>query len=178
MVLNAATQSAPGRRYVGENGGMRVYIRAEVPCSADAAWEALHSPGAATELYGSFMRMDAPGGFPRRFQSGDEVLVRLLFAGRFTVGRQLIRITDHETQGTLNQERMMRDSGGPVTGPLRVLRGWQHEVTITADPRDEGHAIWRDQLKFTGPFALAFWPVLAVMWWWRKLRIVQLAKRW
>lgn len=157
---------------------MKVRTTTLLRCSPDEAWEALHTPLMAAELYGSFVKMVFPDNMPPRFDNDHAVTVRLLFADRIPMGRQRIKITDRETRIGAWHERVMCDSGGALSGPLSLVNHWRHEMAITADPASPERARIQDALSFQGFAAPFVWPVLAVVWRWRQLRIARVSERW
>ena len=157
---------------------MKVRTTTQLRCSPDEAWEALHTPQKAAELYGSFVQMVFPDDTPQRFNKNQAVTVSLLFAKRIPMGKQRILITDRETRIGAWRERVMCDSGGPQSGPLALVNHWRHEMAITADPANPERARIQDTLSFQGAAAPFVWPVLAVVWRWRQLRIAQVSERW
>ena len=161
-----------------QNTGMRIDLRFVIDCDPDAAWEAVHTSRVAAELYGPVMQMRPLGDMPERLRDGDEVEVALRALGRIPVGRQVIRVRD-EVQGEgVALVRTMHDEGHPVSGPLALVTGWHHRMTISAAPDGSGRTVWRDRLHFGGPAALLAWPVLWATWVWRAGRIRKRAPHW
>lgn len=154
---------------------VRIRIVFTADCAADAAWMAVHDPAVASELYAPLMQMRPERALPQRFGSGDEVRVTLRLLGVIPMGAQLIRIEDENPSHRLPDARTMRDAGRPLTGPLAMLAGWNHEITVW--PSQTG-AVWHDELTIRGWFAPLFFPVLAVMWRWRKSKLRRLARTW
>lgn len=160
----------------------------ELPCTADAAWAAVHRPAVAAELYAPLLVMRADGGLPPRFDAGDHLTVRLMLLDRLSLGSQLIAIADQVPAGVVSagsvpsrvapQSRAMQDHGRPLSGPLARLTRWQHQMTISAAPGRPDRAIWRDELSIAGGAAAVFGPVLAVMWQVRRWKIRRLARSW
>ena len=170
---------------------MLIRTESELPCTPDAAWEALHRPEVAARLYAPALQMRARGGFPERFDTGDRSTVDLLLFGRVRLGSQLIHIEDHVPADAVPGARAMRDRGRPLTGPLVRLTRWQHQITILPGRGSHvpgadggggrgasGRAIWRDELSVGGAAAALFGPVLAVMWRVRRWKIWRLAGSW
>lgn len=154
---------------------MRIRVETALECSADAAWDAAHRPAIAARLYAPVMRMlPVQGALPERFSSGDRVRVSLRLAGVLPMGSQLIAIEDLAPDGA--GARTMRDAGRPLSGPLSLLRSWNHEMTVVGSPR--GNALWRDELQITGAFAVVAGPVLWVMWHWRVAKLRRLSRGW
>ncbi|MCW2289926.1 hypothetical protein EDF60_2804 [Leucobacter luti] len=155
----------------------RIRVKILLDCDSDSAWRALHDPTVAAQLYAPILRM-APvrGALPEAFVSGTRLLVRIRLLGVVPLGRQLIVIED-ATPGELGPaHRTMRDIGHPVSGPLALLRGWHHEMTVQSDAH--GRTIWLDELTVAGGAALICAPVLWVTWRWRGRRLRSLARYW
>ena len=73
--------------------------------------------------------------------------------------------------------RLVRDSGGGVSGPLAVITMWQHTMAVA--PAPDGKTLFRDELKFeAGPLTLLLWPMFWAFWQWRALAMRRLAPRW
>ena len=86
---------------------MRVLLKLEIDCDADAAWRALHSPRAVAELYGPLIDLAPldPEGLPTSWapRRADEptrmpqaIGVQLRLGGILPLGRQLIQDRVHE----------------------------------------------------------------------------------
>lgn len=157
---------------------MHIELEFDIDSSADAAWRAVHDPTVVAALYGTVMQLRPLTPMPVRFEDGSEVDVALRAAGILPAGRQRIRITDEVTGTGPSQVRTMHDRGQPLSGPLALLRGWHHRMTITDSPAHPGHAIWRDRLDVSGAFAPFVWPLLRITWAWRARRIRALAPSW
>jgi len=157
---------------------MLIRTEFELACSADVAWHAVHSPRQAAALYSPLVRMVAPEGMPDHFRSGDRVTVRMTLFGLLPLGRQIIDVEDDCPAGPAGEPRTMRDRGGPISGPLALLSGWRHEMTLRRSPRRANHTLWRDELTISGGAAILFWPVLALMWRWRQRKLTRMAKTW
>lgn len=157
---------------------VRIKIVVRVGCSADAAWEAAHSPAVAERLYRPLLRMQPRDGapFPARFDSGDRIDVTLLLFRACAVGVQQIVIEDLIGHGDGCESRSMRDAGRPVSGPLSLLSSWNHEITIS--PAGRRAAIWHDELTVGGAFAPVAAVILWPMWHWRAVRLRKLARDW
>lgn len=172
---------------------MRIDLRFTIDCDPEAAWHAVHSPAVAAELYGSLMQLEPLTPLPERFGSAAdpgtgsgrteahaeaEAEVELRLAGLLPIGRQVIRIRDETWGAGASLVRTMHDEGRPLSGPLALLTGWHHRMTITPVPGDPNRAVWRDRLAFGGSIALAAWPVMRITWAWRARRIRRLAPTW
>lgn len=157
---------------------MRVTLNFEIDCDVESAWQAIHSPEVAAQLYGPFLQMQPHTGLPERWESGLEATVSMRAFGIISAGTQLIRIDDREITHDGTTVKIMRDSGRPLTGPLALLRSWDHQMAVSAVPGHPERTRWRDRLVFTGVVAPAFWPALWVAWNLRAIRIRQLAPTW
>jgi hypothetical protein len=162
----------------GTDWGMRVLLKLVIDCDPDAAWRALHSPRAVSELYGPLMNVEPIGEAPTSWQPGDDLAARMSLAGAVPLGSQLIAASDRTTEDSHGRVRIFRDSGIPLTGPLATLDVWDHQMAVSAAPGRPGKTLWRDRLVFDGPTALALWPVLWSAWQWRAARIRAMAPTW
>jgi hypothetical protein len=157
---------------------MRVLLKLVIDCDPDAAWRALHSPAAIAELYGPLLAMQPLVEPPTSFEPRDDLPVQLSIAGRLAMGRQLITVSERETDDSRGRVRIFRDSGIPLTGPLASLDVWDHQMAVSEAPGAPGKTLWRDRLVFGGPTAALLWPVLWSTWQWRGARIRALAPTW
>jgi hypothetical protein len=157
---------------------MRILLKLVVDCDADAAWRALHSPRAVSELYGPLMRLEPLDPLPTSWGGGDDVAVALSLGGVFPLGRQLIDVSDLVVEHGGERVRILRDSGIPLTGPLSSLDVWDHQMAVSPAPGRPGRTLWRDRLVIGGRTAPALWPVLWSTWQWRAARIRALAPTW
>ena len=158
---------------------MRILLKLEIDCDADAAWRALHSPRAVAELYGPLLDFEPliPDGLPTSWMPGDDIPVQLSALG-VPVGRQLIHASELFIDDRHGPVRIFRDSGIPLTGPLASLDVWDHQMAVSPAPGDPSKTLWRDRLVIGGPTAVALWPVLWASWQWRAARIRALAPSW
>lgn len=155
---------------------MRVTLDLILDCSPDAAWEAVHSPAVFRAVSGPWTTVESlePGGFPSRWPGGDH-RVKLRMLGALPMGTQLIRLSDEVAPGV----RTVHDTGGPLSGPMRIVRSWHHQMAISAAPGDGGRTRFRDTLTVTAgvltPFVTAgFW----VFWQLRGRALKRLAPGW
>jgi hypothetical protein len=153
---------------------MRVTLNLILDCSPDAAWEAVHSPAVFRAVSGPITTAESlePGGFPERWPGGDH-RVRLRMLGALPMGTQRIRLSDEVTP----LERIVHDTGGPLTGPMRVVRTWHHRMGIAADGSGRTH--FRDVLTVrAGVLTPAVWLGFWVFWQLRARQIRRLAPGW
>ena len=157
---------------------MRIRTEFEAPCTAEAAWRALHDPLVVGALYAPLLAMTPRGEFPEALTTGSEVRVRLAAFGVVPVGEQAIRITDLLPTDPDGWPRTMRDHGEALSGPLSGLTEWRHEMTISRSRASAHRAVWTDELHIAGPTAPLFRPGLALMWRWRGRKLRRLAADW
>lgn len=158
---------------------MRILLKLVIDCDADAAWRALHSPAAVSELYGPLLQMRPLAELPPTFEAGSDAPVELSFAGAVPMGRQLISVSERRlTDSAGAPVRIFRDSGMPLTGPLASLKVWDHQMAVSPAPGDPTRTLWRDRLVIGGPTAALLWPSLWAAWQWRAARIRALAPSW
>ncbi|UOQ59386.1 hypothetical protein MUN76_09995 [Leucobacter rhizosphaerae] len=168
---------------------MLIRTECALDCSPDAAWDALHRPEVAAQLYAPALQMRPSEAFPARFTTGDRRTVELRLFGHWRLGTQLIEIEDRVPADPDASEgadpiaddldasaRAMRDRGRPLSGPLAALARWQHRITIL--PAPGSRAVWRDELSVGGAAAALFGPVLWAMWRIRRWKIRRLARSW
>ena len=159
---------------------MRIEMRFVIDCEANAAWDALHDPQVVSALYEPVLQVASDETLPARWNGGGKtsVEVRLLLFGRVPVGRQVIDVND-ETQGEgVSLVRTMHDRGRATGGPLMLLSGWHHRMSVWSLAGDPARTVWLDRVSFRGPFAIAAWPVMRVIWGLRARRIRTLARSW
>lgn len=175
---------------------MHVQLKLVLDTDPSAAWRALRSPTVMRELYAPLLSVGT-GGETLWSNKVDEV--PLSFAGVLPLGRQLITLEYDES--SYAGVTILRDTGGPSTGPLSALRGWNHRMAISRAPdsgkpggrpagqpggqhEDSGlpeqplRTLLRDRLTFHGPAAGAFWYPLWAIWQWRGARLRSMAPNW
>lgn len=156
---------------------MRVLLKLELDCDADAAWHALQSPSVLREVVAPWLDFESvDGAFPTQWGVGAH-RVRALAGGVVPAGEQLIDLS--YPGGLPDGVRMLRDAGGGISGPLAAFRTWDHRMAVS--PLPGGRTLFRDRLlASTGnPVAdAALWYPTWLFWQWRGLRISQLARSW
>ena len=158
---------------------MRILLKFELDCEPDAAWTALRSPAVFRSVarpFTTFKPIDPPK-FPDVW--GDKpmrVSVRAL--GFIPIGEQVIDISTRTLpRPGKGDVRLVRDTGGGLTGPLALVTSWQH--TMAVSPAPDGRTLYRDQLNFgAGILGPLFWPVYWAFWQWRASKIRSRSKRW
>ena len=155
---------------------MKVSVRTTLPCSIDAAWEALHTPAVFRRVSAPFTTFrTAPNeDLPERFSTDTSYPVTVLAMGLLPIGRQTIYLTDHVDGWS---SRTVVDSGRGESGALAALRNWRHHMSLTA--REDGRVDFSDQLTASaGALTPLAWLGLRFFWWWRLRRLTSLAKTW
>ena len=111
---------------------MRILLKFDRDCSADAAWGMLTDPRALQQLYSPVMSVTPlePGGFPAKLGEGrHEIAVRAF--GLLPMGTQFITITFPKRKGGV---RMLRDSGPTTSGLLGLITTWEHSMAVSSLP--------------------------------------------
>jgi len=154
---------------------MRVLLKLVLDCEPDDAWRALQDPAVFASVAGPItaFRSLEPGGFPDQWMPGEHHVAGRLF-GVVPVGEQVIDLAMSEQPGGV---RMLKDTGGAVSGPIAAITEWEHTMVVSSAGR--GRTLYRDRLVFEvgGVSALA-WPVFWAYWQWRALRLKTLAPTW
>jgi SAM-dependent methyltransferase len=153
---------------------MKVSVRTSLPCSIDAAWEALHTPGIFRQVSAPFttFRTEPGEDLPERFSTGTDYPVTGMAMGLIPIGRQTIYLTDHVSDWA---HRSVVDSGRGESGALAALRNWRHQMSLTA--REDGRVDFSDQLTASAGLLTPFaWVGLQLFWWWRKFRLVAITR--
>lgn len=167
---------------------MRVHLDLLLDCPADAAWEALHSPAvfrAVSRPWTTAESLEA-GGFPERWPGGDH-RVRLRLLGVLPMGEQVIRLRDETVDDAVlgASARVVHDEGGPVRGPMTLVRHWHHRMAIAPNPlsgtagRHEARTRFTDTLEVrAGLLTPLAWLGFRVFWSLRARKLVRLAPGW
>lgn len=158
---------------------MPVTLDLVLDCPPDAAWEAVHAPAVFRAVSGPWTTVESlePGGFPERWPGGEH-RVRLKLLGVVPMGVQVIRLSDESRMlSDGSTERIVHDAGGPVSGPMRIVRSWHHRMAISVAPG--GRTLFRDRLDvgagiLTPVVIVGFW----VFWQLRARQIKRLAPGW
>lgn len=144
-----------------------------LPCSIDAAWEALHTPGVFRRVSTPFTVFRTPPSspLPPRFHPGTDYEVRVFAGGLIPLGRQTIHLVDTYTNWAT---RSTVDQGHGDSGALALLRNWRHQMSVRA--RADGHTDFHDQLTVdAGWLTPLAWMGMQLFWWWRVWRLRSIA---
>ena len=130
---------------------MHVGFTIEASCTADALWDALNRPTGLVRVMGAAVRVTPvePPELPERWPDGLS-RVRLRLLGIIPMGTQRITVSREDGPGLA---RTFIDSGGAQTGPLALLRVWNHRMSV--EPTERGARLV-DQLEF----GEGFWAVV------------------
>ncbi|MGI9821868.1 hypothetical protein [Agromyces sp. Marseille-Q5079] len=155
---------------------MRVLLKLELECTPDAAWRALHSPAVLREVVAPWLDFGSleDEGLPTTWSEGRHRVQPRAF-GRVPIGEEVI---DLGYPGNLpDGVRMLRDSGGAISGPFALFDRWDHRMAVSALPG--GRTLYRDRLiAHAGALdAVAWYPTWA-FWQWRGRRLRTLAPTW
>ncbi|MGW9167536.1 hypothetical protein [Agromyces sp. NPDC055658] len=155
---------------------MRVLLKLTLDCTPDAAWRALRSPAVLREVVAPWLDLASlePGGLPTVWPEGGHH-VRAFAFRRFPAGEELVEISF--PGGLPTGVRMLRDSGGALTGPLARFGRWDHRMAISALP--DGRTLYRDRLLASaGAWDPVAWYPTWAFWQWRGHRLRRLAPGW
>ena len=154
---------------------MHVMLKLELDCTPDAAWAALRRPAvfrAVSAPFTTFTSLD-PEGFPDRWSVGDHRVLAKAF-GLFPMGEQSIDISYPQRSDGI---RVVRDSGGGISGAVGVFTFWQHSMAVADAPG--GKTLYRDKLVYdAGILNLPIWPVMWLFWQWRAFELRRFAPTW
>jgi len=154
---------------------MKISRSTTLPCTVNDAWEALHDPAVFQQVSQPFLRFTpvSPETFPLRFANKGHYLVKATACGLLPMGEQEI----NPVTRIVGDQRIFRDNGRGVRGMLGLVTTFTH--TMTLEPSGKGPTLLRDHLEFSAGFATPFLAVgFRVFWWWRHLRMRQLAPEW
>ncbi len=150
---------------------MNVFLRLTLDCEPDAAWRAIANPAVFKAVSSPLMKISSKekDGFPEAWL-GDgphEVSMRLL--GIIPLGRQTIDISFTQRPGGV---RMMVDSGKPLSGPLSVVKSWDHRMAVSETGNRQ--TLYRDRLVVKAGLLTPF--IFIGMWTFWQIRGAKLKK--
>jgi hypothetical protein len=154
---------------------MRVLLKLEFDCAADAAWRAIRNPKVFRAVSAPFTTFDSlePGGFPDSWPEGEH-LVRAKAFGLAVIGEQTIDLAFRERR---NGVRSVRDTGRGLSGPLSLVTRWEHTMAVSALPG--ARTLFRDQLIVeAGVLTPLLWVGFWAFWQWRAIRLTRLSPDW
>ena len=156
---------------------MKVMLKHVLDTDADSAWRALHSPAVFPEVMSPLLTAASldEGGFRPTWGLGShEVAMDAL--GIVPMGAQEID-PSYRRVPSMPDVRILRDSGAPLSGALRLITAWDHRMAVA--PLPDGRTLFRDRLEFSAGLASpALWPSMWAFWQWRGIRIRALAPTW
>lgn len=153
---------------------MNVFLRLELECSPDAAWDALRDPKMLVAASAPLMQLRSKEPLPTQWDDKKVYPVSLAIFGMIPLGRRTIDVTYSERPGGV---RMLIDQGESLSGPLRMLHDWDHRMAIS--PGSARTSLYRDRLVVkAGIFTFPMWLGLWIVWQYRAKRITRLARNW
>lgn len=142
----------------------------------EVVWRGLRSPDAAASIYAPLFRMEPVDTAPPVWENGLAATMSLKLLGVLPLGKSVIRTSLREVEFDGVTVRVLKDGGGPITGPMSLMSGWNHQMAVSPEP--DGRTRWRDRLEISGPAALLFWPSLWATWQWRRPKIKRAVLTW
>lgn len=155
---------------------MNIFLRLTLECTPDAAWSAIARPEVFRQVSSPWMRITSkkPAEFPEVWSGDAPHTVNLYLLGLFPLGQQIIDVHFSERPGGV---RMMIDSGKPLSGPMTIIKDWDHRMAVSAAPGNK--TLYRDRLVVTaGLFTPVIWFGLSIFWQIRASKIKRAAKNW
>ena len=154
---------------------MRILLKIDLTCPADAAWRAIRSPDVFRAVSAPFTTFESrePDGFPDSWPEGQHLVQGKAF-GLVVMGEQII---DLEFLSYPDGTRAVRDTGRGLSGPLALVRSWDHTMSVSALPQER--TLFRDQLKVeAGLLTPLLWIGFWAFWQWRSIQIKRLSRSW
>ncbi len=153
-----------------------VRLNLTLRCTEDAAWRALRQPAGLIAISAPLLRVRCVDTQPDVWPQDTPVLIRLKLLGLIPMGSQTVRITETiEPDGS----RSVTDSGSPVSGPLRMMRNWNHRMSVRASADVPERCEFRDRLVVdAGWLTLPVWVSMWLLWQYRATRLRSVARTW
>ena len=128
-----------------------VVLKTYLEAPADKVWEELSKPQLLTFVAHPLMKFEPlePPEFPARWEQRDYI-VSMRFYGIIPVGRQTIRISWPDADGT---KRFVRDDGASA-----LIRHWDHLITIE---EVDGGTAYTDQVQIAAGLLTPFLALFA-----------------
>lgn len=154
---------------------MKILLRLTLDCEPDVAWKAIADPQVFAAVSAPLLTFKSleKSGFPHAWDGSGPHLVSLKVFGLIPLGTQTIDVSFTKRPGGV---RMMVDSGSPQSGPLNLVRSWDHRMAISASGKQ---TLYRDRLIFSaGIWTPMVFLSLWSFWQWRAGKLKKLAKKW
>lgn len=155
---------------------MNIFLRLTLDCTPDAAWRAIAKPDVFREVSSPLMRITSkkPSVFPDVWTGDAPHTVNLYMFGIIPMGTQSIDVHFTERPGGV---RMMIDSGKPLSGPMTIIKNWDHRMAVSAAPGNK--TLFRDRLVVrAGLLTPIVWLGLSIFWQFRGAKLTRSAKKW
>jgi len=153
---------------------MNVFLRLELDCVPDAAWQALRDPQMLVAASRPLIAVRSREPLPTEWDDKKVYTVGLWLFGLIPLGKRTIDVSYSERPGNV---RMLIDQGEALGGPLGLMRDWDHRMAIS--PGKGKTTLYRDRLVVrAGIFTFPLWLGMWMMWQYRSRRIAHLAKSW
>ena len=155
---------------------MNIFLRLTLDCTPDVAWRAIAKPDVFREVSSPLMRITSkkPLAFPDVWTGDAPHPVNLYMFGIIPMGTQSIDVHFTERPGGV---RMMIDSGKPLSGPMTIIKNWDHRMAVSAALGNK--TLFRDRLVVkAGLLTPIVWLGLSIFWQFRGSKLTRAAKKW
>ena len=155
---------------------MNVFLRLTLDCEPDVAWRAIANPKVFTAVSSPWLKIVSKeqGGFPQAWIGDGPHEVSMRFFGLIPMGRQTIDVSFTQRPGGV---RMMIDSGKPLSGPMKMVKNWDHRMAIS--PAENNQTLYRDRLVVKAGLLTPFVFIgLWTFWQIRGAKLKKLAPTW
>ena len=141
---------------------MDIFLRLTLDADIETVWDALSRPEQMRSAARPFIQVRSleTSGFPPAWPAKTPHRVALSLFGLIPMGTQVVNVS-YELAPT--GERTVTDSGSPTSGPLALMRDWQHRMTISA--MDAQHTRYVDTVSArAGVLTPLMWITIWAMW--------------
>ena len=141
---------------------MRITPQLVLDADIDTVWDALSQPEQMRSATRPFIRARSleKSGFPSAWVAETPHRVALSLFGLIPMGTQTVNVAYAIAS---NGERTVTDSGSPTSGPLALLKNWQHRMTISE--MDAHHTRYVDTVSArAGVLTPIMWVTIWAMW--------------
>lgn len=154
---------------------MDIRLKLTLDADIETVWDALARPAQMQAAASPLIRVRSreEGGFPPKWIPNTPHLVELSLFGLIPLGTQIV---EPHFEIRPHGERLVIDSGAPVSGPMTLLTQWEHRMTISVI--NDTQTLYLDRLRIRGgwvtiPLGIGLW----FMWQLRGRSLVRTMRR-